>query len=123
MVLAIACLVAAVYHARVIIELNERGVKASATVVDFHRGARNSKWAIYHYTLPDGQQMTTRDIFQQYVKGVEEGDQVDVIYDRDDTGTVTADLGMWIWQAPAIFGSGFVVLSVLSILIWRHRGT
>ena len=72
-ILAIACLVAAVYHTRVLIDLNHRGVKVTATVVDFDRGSRNSKWAVYLYITRSGQETTARDAFQQYVKGVDKG--------------------------------------------------
>jgi len=67
--------------------------------------------------------VTTRDTFQQYIRGVNRGESVIVIYDRDDIKKVTADLGIWTWQAPAIFLSGFVLLAILAILIWRHRST
>jgi hypothetical protein len=122
-ILSTACLAAATFHINVILDLKHHGVRVNARVVDISRGARNSSWAVYQYAIANGQHTTARDKFQQYIKRVHKGETVWVIYHRNDVETVTADLGIWIWQAPAIFLSGFLLLAVLAFFIWRKRST
>lgn len=122
-VMAIACLVAAVYHISILHQLERHGVRVEAVVVGFERGAKGSRWAIYQYRTLNDQQITARDLFLQYIKGVDKGQSLRVIYDARDASRVTADLGIWTWQAPAIFLFGFIFLFVLTILVWRHRQT
>lgn len=121
LVLAIACLAAAIYHIRIIVDLQQHGVSTQAIVVDIKHGARNSSWAIYQYSLPDGREIVAKDLFQQYIKQVDRGESVRVLYHRQHVTRVTADLGWWIWQAPVIFLSGFILLAILVDCIWRHR--
>ena len=122
-ILAIACLIAAIYHIKILIDLDRNGIRVHASVVGFERGAKNSKSAIYHYVTESGLEVTARDKFLQYLKRVKKGDSLYVIYDRNDVYTVTADLGIWIWQAPAIFLFGFTFLTILVVLVWHHRAT
>ena len=122
-ILAIACLVAAAYHIRVLVDLHQRGVRVEAVVVEIKRGARNSGWAVYRYTPDGGRETIARDKFQLYIKRVKRGQSVNVIYDKNDVKRVTADLGMWTWQAPAIFLFGFAFMAILAFLIWRYRST
>jgi len=119
-ILALASLVACIYHTKILLDLNGNGVSAEALVVDIERGARNSKWAVYRFETESMGIHTTRDKFLQYIKRVKKGDVVQVIYDKNNPKLVTADLGPWTWQAPAIFGSAFVLLVLLPLLIWRH---
>jgi hypothetical protein len=122
-IFSVACLAASMYHIKFILDLKQLGLRASATVVDFERGARNSKWAIYRYVTIDDQEVIAKDKFQQYIKRVHKGESVTVIYHKEDVTTVTSDLGLWIWQAPVIFLSGFLLLSIIGFFIWRHRAT
>ena len=114
---------AAVYHIKILIDLEQTGVSITAVVVDIERGARNSSWAVYNFNTEDGQEVTARDAFQQYVIRVEKWESLYVIYDRNNIETVTADLGIWTWQAPLIFFCGFFFLVILAYLIWRHTKT
>lgn len=123
LIIAITSLVAAIYHLRVVLDLKQHGTVVNARVIDIERGARNSKWAVYDYTTESGQKTVARDIFQQYIKRVHPGQDVRVIYLNRETKTVTADLGVWIWQAPVIFFSGFLILGVIAFFIWRARST
>lgn len=120
-ILSLACLIAAAYHIQVIQDLKHHGLSTEAVVVDFKHGARNSSWAIYRYTLRDGRVIVAKDMFQQYIKQVDLNQTVAVLYHPEDVERVTADLGSWIWQAPAIFLTGFIVLLILAICIWRYR--
>lgn len=120
LVLALLCLAGSLYHVRILLELEEHGVKVPALVVGFKRGARNASWSIYQFSISDGNQITAQDKFQQYIRGVEKGETVQVIYDRRDPSLVTADLGLWTWQAPIIFALGFLFLLVIAFLIRRH---
>lgn len=117
----IACLLAATYHIQIILSLKQHGIHANATVVAIKRGARNSSWAVYRFPLSNAQETIAQDVFQQYIKQVDKDDSIQVIYDKNDPKTVTADLGLWIWQAPAIFLSGFLMLAILAFFIWRKR--
>jgi hypothetical protein len=123
LIIAITSLAAAIYHVYVVLDLKQNGSTVDARVIDIERGARNSKWAVYDYTTEGGQQTVARDIFQQYIKRVRKGQDVRVIYLDREVKTVTADLGVWIWQAPAIFFCGFFILAVIAFFIWRARST
>ncbi len=114
---AIAC----AYHVSVLTDLLRDGVRTSAVVVDFERGARNSRWAVYRYAGPSGEPITARDLFLEYIRGVERGENIFVLYDPESPDRVTADLGVWNWQAPAIYGVGFVLLAGLTLAVWIHR--
>jgi hypothetical protein len=122
-IFSVACLAASTYHIKIILDLKQLGSRADATVVDIERGARNSKWAIYRYLTTDDQDVIARDKFQQYIKRVHKGESVTVMYHKEDVKNVTADLGLWTWQAPVIFLFGFLFLAIIGFLIWRHRAT
>ncbi|HKK15579.1 MAG TPA: DUF3592 domain-containing protein [Gammaproteobacteria bacterium] len=120
-VLALASLVAMIYHIQVLLPLLHDGKRAEAIVTGFHRGARNSKWAIYRFETVGGEPVTQRDRFQLYIIRPQKGEQVTVIYNPDDTSLVTADLGIWVWQGPIIFLLGFVILTATGILILQFK--
>lgn len=120
-VLAFASLYAAIYHIRQLLPLLEAGEQADAIVTEIDRGARNTKWAVYRFEAQDARIITARDLFQLYIRRLHKGDHVTVIYDPSDPDRVTADLGLWVWQGPVIFLSGFVFLAILGILIIRFK--
>lgn len=96
-------------------------MRAEAIVVDIHRGAKGSKFAIYQFDTETDQQVTSRDNFQMYFIRLDKGEQVTVIYDPNDTNIITADLGLWNWQSTAIFSLGFVFLAILGVFILRYK--
>ena len=120
-VLAVACLAAAIYHVNKLWPLLDHGKRAGAVVIDLHKGARGSKWAIYRFVTDKGDEVTARDLFQMYIIRLDRGDEVTVIYDPVDYNTVTADFGILTWQGPVIFLSGFILLTVLGILIKKYK--
>lgn len=120
-ILAITSLVAAIYHVQLLVPLLKDGKRAEAAVVGIERGFRNSKRAVYQFATETGNQVTARDIFQMYIIRLHKGDHVTVVYDPSDSGHVTADLGLWVWQGPAIFLFGFVFLATFGILILRFK--
>lgn len=120
-ILSLACLIAAAYHVKIILELKHYGITVPAKVVAIEHGAKNSKMAVYQYRTISGREMKARDKFLQYVVRVHKGESVRVIYHREDVRTVTADLGIYIWQAPLIFFAGFMLVGTLAFLIWRNR--
>lgn len=120
LILAAICLVAAASQLAIIMDLRANGVATDAQVTGFKIGARNSTWAIYSFKTLTDEAVTAQDRFQQYIRRVQRGDKIRVLYDPDDPTTVTADLGAWIWQGPAIFGSGFVLLVSIAVLIRRQ---
>ena len=122
LVFALGSLIACLYHVSVLLDLTRDGVWAPARVVGFERGARNSAWAVYRFAVASGQTVTARDVFQEYIRGVEKGDAIAVFYDPEEPTRVTADLGLWIWQAPVIFGGGFALLAALAGAILLHPG-
>ncbi len=117
--LAFTSLFAAVYMTQELLQLLNRGERAEAIVSGIHSGARNTKTAIYQFTTSSGQEISARDRFPMYFIRLHTGDRVTVIYDPSDTGLVTADLGLWVWQGPAIFLFGFIFLSTLGVFIFR----
>lgn len=119
-VVALASLAGCLYHVSVLLDLTRDGIRAPAQVVGFERGARNTKWAVYRFAVEGGETVTARDVFQQYVRRVEKGEAIVVLYDPEEPSRVTADLGAWNWQAPVIFGGGFVLLIGLAIAIGLH---
>jgi hypothetical protein len=119
--LAFVCLVAAIYHIQLILPLLKHGIRTEAVVTEIAAGARGSKKAIYRYQTQTGADMRSRDIFQLYVIRLHKGDRVTVIYDSDDVTTVTADLGLWVWQGPAIFLFGFAFFTVMGIMILKFK--
>lgn len=119
-VLALASLITAIYHMQILVPLLQDGKRAEATVTGFHRGARNTRWAIYRFSA-DGRTVTARDKFPLYIIRPGKGEQVVVVYDPADANIVTADLGIWIWQGPAIFLFGFVFLGGTGLLILHYR--
>jgi hypothetical protein len=122
-VLAFACLIAAIYHIKLLFPLLKHGIRTDAVVTGIDIGAKGSKKAIYRYQAKTGAEINSRDIFQMYVIRLHKGDRVTVIYDPDDATVVTADLGIWVWQGSAIFLFGFVFFTALGIviltLIWQ----
>lgn len=118
-VLALASLYAANHQLQRMLPLLENGKRTDAVVTGIDRGARTSKWAIYRFVTEAGRTITARDLFQMYINRPHKGEHVTVIYDPSDPEKVTADLGLWIWQGPIIFLSGFVFLSGLGILILK----
>lgn len=120
LVLSFLCLFAAIYHIQKVSLLLKQGEKADARVVDIYRGARNSKWAVYAFQTQLNNKITARDQFQMYIKRMDKGDQVRVIYLPNDPTFVTADLGLWIWQGTVIFIFGFIFLLIIGILILKY---
>ena len=120
-IMAFASLWAALHQLHILLPLLDEGKRTEAIVVDIKRGAKNSKWAIYQYQAETGKQITSRDQFQMYIIRQHKGDNLIVIYDPENPETVTADLGLWTWQAPAIFLFGFLFLATLGILILQSR--
>ena len=119
--LAFVCLVAAIYHIKLLLPLLNYGIRAEAVVTGIAVGARGSKKATYRYQTQTGANVRSRDIFQLYVIRLHKGDRVTVIYASDDVTTVTADLGLWVWQGPAIFLFGFVFFTALGIMILKFK--
>ena len=117
LVIALASLAACLYHVSVLLDLTRNGIRSPAQVVGFERGARNTKWAVYRYSTGTGQTVTARDVFQQYVRRVGKGQAIVVLYDPEEPSRVTADLGPWNWQGPAIFGVGFALTAGLAVAI------
>jgi|GEM_PF-7037964 len=121
--LGTACLVAAIFETRTIHHLLREGRRAKATVVGIERGAKGAKWAIYRFTTETGATVTLRDVFAMYLVRPRRGEALSVLYDPSGPGRVTADLGIWIWQGPTIFGAGFVLLFGLGIILIRAERT
>ena len=119
--MALACLVASIYQTQLLLPLLKNGMRTEAIVVDIHRGAKGSKFAIYQFDTETDQQVTSRDNFQMYFIRLDKGEQVTVIYDPNDTNIITADLGLWNWQSTTIFLFGFVFLAILGLLILRYK--
>ena len=120
-VLALTSLFAAYYHVKHLQPLLDEGERVTGLVVDIHHGARNSKWAVYTFHTREGQSVTARDLFQMYFKRLHKGEEVPVLYLPSSPEIVTADLGAWNWQGPAIFLFGFVFLLTVGILILKYR--
>lgn len=120
-IMAFTSLGAAFYHLHILLPLLYEGKRTEAIVVDIKRGAKNSKWAIYQYQTETGKQLTSRDQIQMYIIQLHKGDHLNVIYDPENPETITADLGLWTWQAPAIFLSGFLFLVTLGVLIHKNK--
>ena len=120
-VLALTSLFAAYYHVKYLLPFLDEGERVTALVVDIHRGARNSKWAVYTFHTREGQSVTARDLFQMYFKRLHRGEEVPVLYLPSNPKIVTADLGAWNWQGPAIFLFGFIFLLTIGILILGYR--
>ena len=119
--LAFACLIATIYHIKLLFPLLKHGIRTDAVVTGIDIGAKGSKKAIYRYQVKTGAEINSRDIFQMYVIRLHKGDRVTVIYDPDDATVVTADLGIWVWQGPAIFLFGFVFFTVVGIVILKFK--
>lgn len=119
--LAFVCLVAATYHIKLLLPLLKHGIRTEAVVTGIDVGAKGNKKAIYRYQTKTGAEISSRDIFQLYLIRLHKGDRVTVIYDSDDATVVTADLGLWVWQGPAIFLFGFVFFAALGILILKFK--
>ena len=120
-ILAVTALVAAIYHVQLLLPLLKDGKRAEAVVTGINVGAKNSKRAVYQFATETDKQVTARDLFQMYFIRLHEGDHVSVLYDAADSSRVTADLGLWVWQGPAIFLFGFVFLATLGILVLRFK--
>lgn len=120
-ILAFTSLALAVYHSQLLLQLLGDGKRAHAIVAEIKRGAKNSKWAVYQFNTGTGEAVTARDKFPMYIIRLHKGDHVTVIYNPADTGTVTADLGLWIWQGPIIFLFGFIFLAGTGVLILRFK--
>lgn len=119
-ILAIACLIAAIYHVRSLSSLLERGERTEAVVTGFRSGARNARWAVYEFTTADGIAASAADIFQLYLHRPNRGDTLRVIYDPRDPAIVTADRGLWTWEGAGIFGFGTLLFVALWVLILTH---
>lgn len=120
-ILAFASLAAAIYHTQLLLPLLDKGERAEAVVMEIKTGAKSSKWAVYGFNTETGRAVTSRDIFPMYFIRLHQGDHVTVIHDPVETGIVTADLGLWVWQGTIIFLSGFIFLAILGVLILRFK--
>ena len=120
-VLALTSLFAAYYHVKYLQPLLDEGERVTGLVVDIDHGAKGSKWAVYAFHTRDGQSITARDLFQMYFKRLDKGEEIPVLYLPSNPKIVTADLGAWNWQGPAIFLFGFVFLLTAGILILKYR--
>ena len=119
--LALACLVAGVYELQLLLPLVNRGSRADAEVVAVERGVKGTRKAVYRFVATGGKEVVTPDRQDMYLVRLHTGGRVAVLYDPSDPTLVTADLGLWVWQGPAIFLSGAVFLVALGLLLPRMK--
>jgi len=119
--LALACLVAAVYELQILLPLVNRGSHADAQVVAVERGVKGTRKAVYRFVTAGGEEVVTPDWLDMYLIRFKAGERVVVFYDPSDPTLVTADLGQWVWQGPAIFLSGAVLLVALGLVLPRMK--
>lgn len=115
--LALACLVAAVYNLQMLVPLLNNGRHADAVVVAVDRGVKGAMNAVFQFVTETGTEVVAQDRLDMYFVRMETGEQVTVIYDPSDPTVVTADLGVWVWQGPAVFLLGFILLVFLGWLL------
>jgi len=122
--LALACLVAAIYELQLLLPLVDRGSRADAEVVAVERGVKGTKKAVYRFVTTGGEDLVTPDRLDMYLVRLHTGERVAVFYDPSDPTLVTADLGLWGWQGPAIFLSGAVFLVALGLVLpWMKKNS
>jgi hypothetical protein len=120
-ILALVCLSAAIYQVKLLLPLLKGGRRAEALVIGIDVGVKGGKKAIFQFFTETGRDVTSRDMFDMYIIRLHKGEHVTVVYDPSDTKIVTADLGLWTWQGPAIFFFGFAFLAALGISLQRLK--
>ena len=120
-ILALACLVAAIYSLQNLTPLINEGRRADAVVVAVDLGVKGTRKAVFRFVTDMGDEVVATDTQDMYFVRLHTGEQVGVIYDPVDPTLVTADLGLWVWQGPAIFLFGFVFLMALGLLVPRMK--
>jgi hypothetical protein len=118
-VLAFLCLAGSLYQSTVLVALVKTGKRADAEVVRIETGVKGGKRAVLQFVTDRGDTAVSRDLFEMMLFRFSKGDRVTVLYDPADTGIATIDLGLWTWQQPVLFFSGFVLLLVLGIMLPR----
>ena len=95
----------------------KEGKRAEALVIGIDVGVKGDKKAIFQFVTETGRDVTSRDMFDMYIIRLHKGEKVTVVYDPSDTKIVTADLGLWTWQGPAIFFVCFALMAAMGIMI------
>lgn len=116
-VLAVLCLLGGIYRTRQLLPLVREGKTAAAQVIGIHRGAKGLKTAVLAFEIENGARVTTRDILPMMLFRFKNGKRVMVLYHPANPTLVTIALGPWIWLQPVMFYFGFLILSVLGVLL------
>ena len=69
------------------------GVHADAIITRIETGVKNSKTAIVAFSTDDDAAIEAACIFQMFLVRYDAGDEVDVLYDRDEPESVMIDNG------------------------------
>ena len=119
--LALACLAGGMYQTHRLLHLTNAGRRADATVIGIDVDAKGGKRAMLQLVTATGDTVVSRDLIPVMVFRFNNGDHVTVLYDPSDPGLATIDLGVWTWQQPVFFYSGFALLGLLGLLLARAR--
>jgi len=115
--LALACLAGGIYQTSILLPLVKAGKLADAKVIDIEVGVKGGKRAVLQFVTDTGETVKSRDLFEMMLFRSSKGDRVTVLYDPADTTIATIDHGLWTWQQPVFFFSGFVLLMLLGVLL------
>ena len=118
-ILALIFLTAAIWGTWQIQRLLNEGVRTHGIVTGIDRGVKGSKYAILTFRNISGAEITAADMFPMIFRQYAVNDQVSVIHHAKQNSSVTIDDGIWIWQFPAMFYLGFIILAILGIIIPR----
>ncbi|MCP3870700.1 MAG: DUF3592 domain-containing protein [Gammaproteobacteria bacterium] len=119
--LAVTFLAAGVYEIGFLMPLLNDGKRADATVVEIKIGVKGGKRALLQFVTEAGKTEVADDHFEMLFFRFEKGARVTVLYDPKNPQIATIDLGLWVWQLPMFFFSGFLILSILGIVLFRHK--
>lgn len=101
--------------------LQERGVRASAVVLDVHRGRGSSSYVTVRFVDESGREQTVDVVSYRWSPEPRVGDTPVVLYDPQDPSTI-ADARIGPDVLPSgLFTAGAVTAGVLAWVTWTRR--